>query len=439
MARTSKTKIGEGEGEQGERMMRANASGHAMQTQARQDLIAQRERGMDRPVQQGAQAAGLINEFEARQQQQGQFDARMGEERRQFDARFGQEQDRLELDAARSGFERGQGPGGDRAAQLEQEMDRGAAQTGPPGGIGPLQTEEQERLRRQGQQPLEMEGGRWRPTEERRRQMKREDFNADTERIRAEAYRDQVGQQVQQARIKGNAEDAKELAQTLSKPINGDVQKFDRLMKGEVQERDWSDLADYAKGSEEVDPTLMNDIKAKQFTPRVQQFLRSHISRESIKYIIRTGDTSNLKVDWTAPQMQQFVSQVANFNSIAKSMGPEFAQYAKINSIEDKMAFLNTQAALAVYMGMSAAPRGQLPMPSAGGPAGGGGAPSPMVGGEMTDAEQASPSYHPSATDEATRRAIAARKAGKYVPPTDTDEFRHRFGNESWKGGARYK
>lgn len=444
MARTSKTVIGGGSGERSDRMMRAAESGQAIVARERDRIDNARRENAANWQNLGQGVANSIQQKASMDQQQSQFDAQMQQRSQQFDRQMAAEQQRTDLDAAKAGFERN-GTGNDRASRLQAEMDRGGQQTselgqerwggsqGPgQGGIGPIDSESQGRLREQGSKPLELDGT-WRPTEERKQQAKRENFQADTERIRAEAYRDQVGAQMQKAQMKGDKDEAKTLATTLVGPVNGMVEQYDRFMKGEPRDSDWGDIADAARGSEEMDPTLSADIKAKQFTPRVQAFMRAAQSREALKYIVRTGDVGNLKIDWTTPQMRAFTEQVSQFNALAKSMGPEFAQFAGINSVADKMSFLNMQAAIAVYTGMDSAPdpTGGM-MPSAGAPPEGGagaGGEAPMDPNSV-GAQNARGTSDPYATDQMTQRAIEARRQGQNVPPTDSPEFRRQFGNQ---------
>lgn len=423
MARTSKTRMTDS-GPAGDRMVRASAQGQSSVDRARSELNAQARFGVEQGQRRSEQIGGLMSQHAGREQQGEQFGQQMD-----------LQQDRLDLEGAKAGFER---DGGGRAAQLEQEMARGAEQT----GVGQLDPESQERLRDQAGQGLEHEGGKWRSTQERRDQLasesKRKDFQADTDRIKAETYRDQVGQSYQKAQASGQKEEAKQLAATLSRPVNGDVDKFDRFMKSEQTEGDWSDLAKYAGESHELDPSLQADIKAQNFTPRVQQFLRSHISREGLKFVVRTGNTSEINVDWTAPQMRAFTEQVSQFNALAKSMGPEFSNFAGINSIEDKMAFLNTQAAMAVLMGMdqqqSADPTGGM-TPSLGGPPPEGGAGEPPMDPNALGAQDPTGTSDPYASDEATQGAISDRANKRPVLPADSPFFNRVHGRE--RGGGR--
>lgn len=351
-------RVKNGPGEQADRELRAAASGS--------EAVARAHAGVMNQYQAGAQQAQQLGDFAARTVGQGE--------------QLKLQNDQLDLEAAEKGFERGGGSAREQA--LQQEMDRGAGQP----AIGPLETESQNRLRMQGEKPLEMDGGTWRPTAERRAEMKRKNFEADTERIRAEAYRDQVAAQHAKADAAGDEKAADELAAELAGPANSGVKRFDRMMKGDVQDSDWADLADEAKGSEEVDPSLMQDISSKNFSPRVQQFARAQISVDAIKSIARTGTTDKLKVDWTAPQMRAFTEQVHHFNSLAKTMGPGFAQVFGINSVKSKMKLVNKLAANAVMAGMHTAPDPFGGMPPSAGGAGGEG--SPAGGGEPPMASQ---------------------------------------------------
>lgn len=405
MARTSKTTIGSGKSDE---MVRASAQGQQSVDNARAQLNQQQRFGVQQTNEMAANVGNLMAQHSQQRQQASQFDRQML-----------QREDETDLEAAKAGFQRGGegGAGGDRAAKLQAEMQRGEQQQ----GVGALDQQSQERLRAQGEKPMENVGGKWVPTQERKQEQQRKNFEADTDRIKAEAYADQMGLQVQRHAIKGEREQAAELARTLSMPVNQSVESFDRLLnaemgKGVPKDSDWTDLEDAAKGGPDADPTLMADIQARKFTPRVQQFARAAISREAIKYIARTGDTGNLKIDWTAPQMRQFTEQVQQMNLAARAMGPEFSRFAGISSIEDKMAFLNTQAAMAVFMGMANAPAGDptggMP-PSAGGPQQGGapqGQPAP---------QQPRLQHTPDAAQriEQGRRAGEARKAGNPPAP----------------------
>jgi hypothetical protein len=413
MARTSKTTLNQGKSDE---MVRASAQGQQSVDNARAGLNQQQQFGVQQTNRMAADVGGLMGQHQDRQQQQGQFNRQMQ-----------QREDETDLDAAKSGFQR---KGGDRAARLQEEMERGAQQ----GGVGALDPESQQRLQQQGAKPLEDAGGKWVPTDERKQDAQRKNFEADTDRIKAESYADQIGLQVQRAALKGERETAAKLSKTLAQPVNQSVESFDRLLnaemgEGAVKDSDWTDLEAAAAGGPDADPTLMADLQARKFTPRVQQFARAQISREAVKYIARTGDTGNLKVDWTAPMMRQFTEQVQQMNLMAKAMGPEFSRFAGINSIEDKMAFLNQQAAMAVYMGMGMAPGGD---PTGGMPpsAGGQGMQRPQ---QMQQGQQAPQLQHtPDAASriEQGRQAGAARRAGNPPPPIG-------FPDENRDEGAR--
>lgn len=364
MARTSKTVIGGGEGEQGDRMMRAASSGAEAVAQAHGQLLGQYRAGAEQANQTAQVGNQIVGQGLERNQQSEQFNQKMAEDKRQFDITAGQREDATQLEGAKAGFEKGGKEGGDdRSAKLEAEMQKGEGQ----GQVGPLDPESQQRLNKQvGEQGVEMDAhGKWRPTAERtadkERIQKREDFQADTERMRALAYRDQVGVQAQKALAAGDKKTYEEKAKQLAQTPNDMQKRYDRMMKNDVNSNDWSDLSDLAKGSEQMDPTLQNDIKAQQFTPRVAAFVRAQVQKDSLMSVVLSkGDTSKLDVDWTAPKMREFQTEVNSINDFMRT-NPALGQLAFIRSTEDKMRFLNVLAASKVLMGMT-----QTPSPSGG-------------------------------------------------------------------------
>lgn len=425
MARTSKTRIGGDSGEQSDRMIRAGAQGQQMVARAHEGLMTEKARGRAETQQRSEQLGQIGAGIDARSQQQSQFDAQMTQRERQFGREMEDREARTDLEGAKAGFERG---GNDRAAKLEQEMARGAEQTK---GVGAIGEQEQKNLQEQGKKPLELDSGTWRPSEQGKEIHRRKNFEADTERIRAETYRDQVGVSIQKAKMQGDKEQAQKLQTTLSAPINKMGETYDRFMNGKATEGDWRNLSKMAKGIEGFDPEIEQAIKSREWSPRLQAMLRTNQSHEALKYVVRTGDTSDLKnVDWTSPQMQQFTERVGYFNALAKSLGPAFSQFAGINSIGDKMSFLNMQAAISILSGMDTQEDPTQGMtPSAGLPpqgAGGGGG-DPMDPNSVA-AQNATGTSDPYATDEMTQSAIQARQRGEQVPPADSPEFQQRFG-----------
>lgn len=369
MARTSKTKIGDS-GESNDRMMRAASSGAAAVQQAHSELINSYQSGAQQANQNAQVANQVVGQGVERNQQQQQFE------------RTAQQRDEAtNLEAAKAGFEKE--PASDRQSRLESEMRQGAGQP----QIGPLQPEDQQRLSDQASKKMEMEpSGRWRPTAEhaaeKEREQKREDFKADTERMRAISYRDQVGVSAQKALAAGDKaaydEHTKELAATPNKM----QKRYDKLMKGDVNSNDWSELTDMARGGPDSDPTLMADLKANSFTPRVAAFVRAQVQKDALTSVVLSkGSTKHLDIDWTAPKMREFTTQVANLNDFMRS-NPALGQLAFIKDTGDKMRFLNVMAASQVLLGMTQAPSPSGGMMPATAPGGGGGAPpgSPEMG-----------------------------------------------------------
>lgn len=415
MARTSKTKIGDS-GESNDRMMRAASSGAEAVQAAHNQLLAQGRAGAEQTMQTAQFAAGQVGQHMDRQQQESQFSRGLA-----------QRESETELEAAKAGFEKD----GGRAAQLEAEMQKGEGQP----KLGALDPKSQQRLSEQTEQGLEMDAhGKWRPTQERKdaqaRAQKREDFQADTERIRALAYRDQVGVAAQKALAAGDKDAYEENVARLVATPNDMQKRFDRMMKNEVHSTDWSELGQLAKGSEEMDPTLQADIKAQQFTPRVAAFVRAQVQKDALQSIVLSkGSTNKLDVDWTAPQMRAFQQEVASINDFMRS-NPALGQLAFIKSTEDKMRFLNVLAASKVLMGMTQppSPSGGM-MPATQAPSGGG-APAPGGGPELPPGSTQVPGRAEGAAAVRGARAGGASPSealqqGQQVAPTG------RFGEQS--------
>lgn len=341
MAINSKTRIGGDSGEQSDRMIRAAAQGAQIQQGAFDSLQAARQ-AKAATVQQGAQTVLGAEQFNrSQEQQEGQFTRAQAQQQGQFE-------ERLSLEAADKGLQRN-----DRAARLEQEMQRGAEQS----QLGPIDQASQDRLREQGAKPMEMDSqGRWAPTEERKQEQKIRAFKADTERMQTQAYQQQVAISAQKALATGDKDAYEENAKRLANIPNSSQVRFDRLMKGDVNDGDWSDLESMAQGGPEADPSLMKDIKAKQFTPRVAAFSRAMIAKDTLQSIVFSrGDTNSLKVDWTNPKLREFAEQRNSINDFMRS-NPAMSQLAFIKSTEDKMRFLNVLAAAQVLNGMTQAP-----------------------------------------------------------------------------------
>jgi hypothetical protein len=446
MARTSKTKIGGESGEQGDRMIRAAASGAEAVSQAHSQLMAQGRYGSEQTMQTAKFAADSINQHQDRETQKQQFDSRMEQDASQFSQKMAQDESQFsrgleqresetELEAAKAGFEKGGGeqePAGDRQAKLEAEMQKGQSQP----KLGPLDPESQQRLSDTSKQPLEMDGqGRWRPTQERKelqaRQQKREDFQADTERMRAHAYEQQVATSAQKALLAGDMKAYEEHAQILANVPNDRQKQYDRLVKGEVTVSDWADLAKEAADNPE--PGLAADIAAKNFSPRVAAFVRAQVGLGALKAIVGSmGDTTKLKVDWTNPVMVQF-QQMVQVDAMFMRANQALGQLGFIQSTDDKMRFLNVMAAAKVAAGMGRAPKGKAsggmgPATSPDQQGGGGGmAPTPMGPAHSTPPESRQGGI------DAVRDARAggaspqdALRAGQAADPTASGSYRHK-------------
>lgn len=382
MARTSKTKIGGGEGEQGERMMKAAAIGAEAQARGHRELMEQGRASQEQTIRTAGLAADVVGAGEQRQTQREQFDREMALRNRSLD-----------LEGAKAGMEFDEGggtppegpqgtalPEGERpfpqqgeeprsrSAQLEAEMQKGSQQ----GSLGPIGEKEQQNLQDQGGKKMEMDHrGRWRMTPQaaasQEREAKRKDFEADTDRMRAFAYRQQTAQAAAKAQMEGNQDLYDEKSKELAGTANDRQKQFDRLMKSEnVSSEDWSDLAKSAAEIEGMDASLANDIKAKNFSDRVKQHLRARIGYDALSSIVDSqGSTKFLDIDQTNPQWQAFEQQRKEINMEMQG-NKALSAMSSVRNTREKMDFLNVMAAGRVLMGMARTPMSKGPgMPPA--------------------------------------------------------------------------
>ena len=387
MARTSKTVIGGGEGEQGERMMKAAAIGAEAQARGHRELMEQGRASQEQTLKAAGLAADVIGAGEQRKTQREQFDKEMKFREKGLDlegAKAGYEFDegtppegpqgtaqaRSLPEGERPFPQQGEEAGapGSRSAQLEAEMQKGAQQ----GSLGPIGEQEQQNLQDQGGKKMEMDHrGRWRMTPEaaaaQQREAKRKDFEADTDRMRAFSYRQQTAQAAAKAQMEGDTKLYDEKAKELAGTANDRQKQFDRLMKSEnVSSEDWNDLAASAAEIGGMDASLANDIQAKNFSDRVKQHLRARIGYDALSSIVDSqGSTKFLDIDQTNPQWQAFEQQRKEINM--EMMGNQaLSAMSSVRNTREKMDFLNVMAAGRVLMGMARTPAGKGPgMPPA--------------------------------------------------------------------------
>ncbi len=334
-------------------MIRAAASGAGQKQQAAEALQRQQIAGEQQGTARGQMYGNLAERGEARKQQGKQFDAQLEQRQKEFKTESAQREDALNLRAAESGFERSP-----REQKLMSDMERSELEN----RVGPLTAEEQQRLKDQGSRGMQADGARggWVPNQERQedRQFGREQaaYKARTERIRAEAYRMQVGQSFAKAQIAGDKEAMERNRNILKAPLKQGTERFNRMMSGKkVSGNDWAALAKEAE-SFDVEPTLMADIKAQQWTDRVQAFAGATNAKNAMKFIAATGDfpmddDGNVMFDMSSQAYQNFNDARMMTDGYMKMLNP-LATWAGINSIQTKNQFLNRFAADAVLAGI---------------------------------------------------------------------------------------
>lgn len=371
MARTSKTKIGgEDTADLSDRTNAASARGHAAVQQARSEAIAQ-QRG---DQEMALRTASELSSIDDRRKQ-------MEHQRKVDTGNQAINQQQVDLESAKAGYQRsGSAPTSPlldeqaaaknpRQQKLEQEMARGAEQTsamqGPP-------TAEQQRQQEQNKKPMEMTGSSFVPSEEGQQMQGRKNFEADTERMRAEAYKEQTRASLIKARATDDKDAVKSAKQNLMQPLKTDAKLMSAFASGKANDKDWDNVSSMVKGV--PDPELQNEVNSRVPGPRLRSFLSAKLSYNALNFIQDTdGDLPDGDVvDFTSPQMQQFTAAVAQSGQMIGSMGKEFGEFLGLKTLDDKVRFQNMLAAKSVLGGMSSVQSPQSPMggmmPSAGQP-----------------------------------------------------------------------
>jgi len=350
MARRGKTKIGGGEQEQSRTMMSAAQSGTAARQRATEAYATEEDRQRQMAFQEG-QALGKMGmgAVEAQQQLEQREKIATGAEM--------QRGRQIELEEAKAGLKRtgGAEPPLSRAERLRQEMDQGAATGRSP--------EEQARLQKQGQKPVEI-GGRnpampgYEMTELGKAREARKDFDSMTRRMAVQG-------RLQRARASGDKTNIAKVKQLMMQPLKSSVKRMNRMMSHRASADDWKSVKAMAGGV--PDPELMRDIENSDMTPRVRDFLSRQIAAESLKFIEESeGELpdGNL-IDFTSPAMKTFMDFQQTINTLAQNMGPLFQG---ITSLDEKIRFTNQLAASFARMALAnpqAAQQGLIPSQAA--------------------------------------------------------------------------
>lgn len=360
MARTSKTKIGS-HGEQAERTTRAAAQGAEFASRAHGELLQQYRTGQQQAMQGAELVSGMDERRKARNEQSRQFDAEMAQRREFETGRQALDQQQIDLRAAEQGYQRTGATGSplldQRMQKLQSEMDRGAGQPGAGGQpeVGPPTPEQQRRADQMGK-GVEMPGAHqpFVPTAEGKAAQRMERFKADTQRMQAEAYREQVKGQLLKAQLQGDEEGAKNLKANLMKPINSDAKLLEDFASGKFNDKSWDSVE--AMVADVPDPELRREVEQKVPGPRLRSFLSAKVAFGALNYIKDTGgDMPDAKVvDFTSPQMQQFTGAVKQTADLIGQMGAEFGQFLGLRTLNDKIRFQNEMAAKMVLSGMTA-------------------------------------------------------------------------------------
>lgn len=293
----------------------------------------------------------------------GQAGARVDEEelrRDQMAQQQGQFEQRLKLDEFRAGAERTP----DRAQQLQQEMERGGQQTQ---GLPP---DQQKNIQEQAQKGMQTDDGyTYRPRADvlasQQAEQDRKAYEAQTKRMQARAYTEQVAQSWRKNIAAGEKEAAEKDYERLVGPLKSNIERMDRFFKGEERPADWSRIKEIV--NREADPNMQPEVieaaKNESWDPRLSKFLQGYMAKQSMDIIAETGTIPMARngtplVDMESPAYKRFEGLRHDY---AGWMGmltqnPIFTLIFGPMTLEEKNRMLNQGAARAVQMGLGREP-----------------------------------------------------------------------------------
>lgn len=386
---------------------------------------------MSRAAARGAQArqrahegvVGQINQGNQQGMQMGQAGAQAWAQGEETQRR----QDALDLEAAKSGFTRDpqqQAQGGDRQAQLEAEMQAGAAQG--PIGPGALPGEQADRMAAQARRPMQQEGsGPWRMSEQEaaRRQSAtdRANYRAITERMEVMRRIDAASQKAQQASFAGDWDAARENAKVAVSPAIHAQNRLNSLTKKlangeEINKKELKELVKSYPGATEG---LKEAIEAGDAS-RIVPFMNAMVAKDFVESVIKTKGLSEYEarddIDWNSTMMRQYVATKGEVADLIKNnpvalANAEAAVAAAVrngdNPVRAKNRYIATLAATRMWQGMGTTPQQEDVAMSTEKPDAGGIAPQPYA------ARGTSHAYTPPGVQDAKLQAIQeARSQG---------------------------
>lgn len=258
--------------------------------------------------------------------------------------------------------------GQSRADALRAEMDRGRQQT-------------------QMDKPLEIQGpDRATKVSQTPERAANDQARRASDEMNARARFNNSVRLMEQARIKGDTEAAKEAGKTANSYIQSSHDLLTSFKSGRASEAEWTSVQGLASkfGDAHPDPQLQADITNKQFTPRVADFLRANVDHWALSFIAGTGEMPNGHlVDLASPMMgaltqsaektAAYLRQADAITNGAFSAGMKIDSEAEKNRIVRKLA---AQQLLKVGemggTGQQQQPQqgaaDQMPIPSQGGP-----------------------------------------------------------------------
>lgn len=267
-----------------------------------------------------------------------------------------------------------------------------------------------------------------------------------TDELNARAKFNNSVRLLQQARLTGNQDAAKEAGHNAEQYIESAQRLLTNFKSAKADDTDWADVARLATkfGEQHPDPALQADIDSKTFSPRVSDFLRANVDQWALRYIAGTGDMpSGHLVDLASPMMgalTQSAEKVAAYLRQADATtNGAFSAGMKITSEADRHRIVRKMAAEQLMLfgqqqqqsQQQGAGGGDMPIPSQGGPSA-----RPQPSGAAVENPGGGPPLLPDAATNA-RAAERGRSTGAAAPTTTGRPSRDRVAEYGLGGGGK--
>ncbi len=293
-------------------MLRAADSGAARKQQAQSTHQRQHLAGQAQAQNTAQMASSLVNQ-----------DRQLDEQNRSNVSRENLAKRGQDIQMAQAGLESELDP---RAQKLQEDMQRGLDQ---------------------GSKPLEFSGERIVPGTERKQASARkqalDEFRAGTERLKAEAYREQVAGQANRAQAAGDMKQFKAKMEELARPIQSKISTLNNAMSTNLSKSQsaMAKLKERYANEGIQDPEVMAALNDGVMNPALRRFLQNEIMTDNVKVMASTGElpvSDTSEIDFASPMMQAVQTFSGVAVNVASALGIMVDSWQERNRMINKVS-----------------------------------------------------------------------------------------------------